>query len=116
MNFKTTLNNSDILDWNYPMIAEDDYLENSKLVIEWTAEIEAREYGIKGIYAIITKVGFSATYIKPGEEEDEETEIDMELDMDDWTIETSIQGNEYGSMEPTYADIDFKLQKLEITF
>lgn len=105
--------------------------------IEWSAELEVRENGIKSISAAIKKVSGTLfwsvdvedmneqqkqVYLDLGGAEDEirklitgeiEINTDREIDGKKWEVESKIKCTEGGAFSPDYIEIDFK--KLTIT-
>lgn len=87
----------------------DKEIEDAELTIDFNVEIEARSWGIKGIYPVVTKCNGSAMIY------DIETEEEAELIIDDsWTIEY-----EPGSLEtitPQSASIEEKTKTITVEF
>lgn len=87
----------------------------SSATVEWNFEMEAREWGVKGITVFATSVKCYAT--KYNEGQDEETELLIDSSKG-WEVETEDRTLRAlnSSILPENVSIDFKEKTITVTF
>lgn len=120
-NFTSEINGtSDISVWNHPY----DDITSAVLKVEWEFQIEAREWGIKGLGISIKRV-YGELEVEKYPNEDAEYPDEETVDFDtnengdgDWKIETEIQvENPFVSdIFPNEVEIDWEKRKVTVIF
>lgn len=116
--FKSDINGTrDVSIWNH----EWDDISSAVMHVEWEFQIEAREWGIKGLGIKVNKVyGEFEVEVYPNKEAeypDEET-IEFSYNDEEWDIKTDIQvENPFVSdLYPNEIEIDYKKKEITVIF
>jgi hypothetical protein len=112
---KIELTNSDLYKANKYLLLDDDLdvtLEGNA-VIKWSVEIEAREWGIKGITSIIHSIEINAKY-EYYDDLDELQFGDLDIRVNEFKLvdEMSLKGD---TLQPTNVEVDFLNMKITIS-
>lgn len=97
-------------------IEVDDY--SALAVIKWSAEVETRDWGIKGVCAIVRSVSGSIEYSYYADDDLECTtliEKEIEFVGDGFEIKDEDFKFKNGMLEPIDIEIDFEKKKITIT-
>lgn len=115
--FNSEINStSDISVYNHPY----EYLDGGVLKIEWTFQVESREWGIKSLGIHVKRVHGELEFEEYDNEDDdypvEKTlEIDAKSTETEWEIKTEIQVEDPFTSDIYPNDIEINWEKKEIT-
>ena len=97
MNFTTRLTTRDIdidgIEYKLPELKKTEFeITDAEAIIEWEVELEARSWGIKGIYVNILKLNGTITVEIYDDEGDAKEEKTVEFDLRDFNDECDFSG------------------------
>jgi hypothetical protein len=98
-NYLTKLEGIDVSFYHTP----EEMVHSEKATIEWNISFEGREWGIKSIFIEIKKI--TLEYIAEDIEGDDDRDVVIELQLDDWKINSEIEST--GRIYPNSIDCDF---------
>lgn len=94
-------------------LREDDYIDNSSALIEFSIDIEEREFGIKSISLYVDKVVLTITILRSDSIEEVEDEIDF--DLSDYEVKEEKQDRGTGDTSYTIRELQVNFEKKELT-
>jgi len=95
-------------------------IEDENIVVDWSFDIEMREWGVKGICYYTTRIVYSLTVtIYTDEINDDATEHTIEIDTDkdeSWSIEEGEKELTTDCIQPTNVEINFEEKTMYINY
>lgn len=119
LDFSTVIDFREVSLYGFVGKDTEEYIDAGDLLIKWTIDLDAREYGIKSFSPLITEISGNFTVVSPGDVSDKETEMEFSYKRGskEWEVLTEIDDFEFGNgIIPRSVEIDFKDKKITIQF
>jgi hypothetical protein len=102
----------------YPKPKDVDFAE-AKAVVFWELNIEAREFGIKYMSPIVSKIQISGTYeyVVDIDEDPKEEDFELTINREDWNIKEDYgQSKIENGLFPTSVNVDQGAKQVTVEF